>query len=328
MHSDAEKYADDKVYHEVKECADNSDIRGLRYIFLSCLDVDPTFKKYERSFEDYKDLSGLFVPHIDEGFMSFENDSNKWKSIDYWNQLKIDLLENFSMERFQHMREVAKVVYAEKILRLEKEQSKNEVNKLSIASQAMERVNRGFEQLPQGLEKSTKCEVVENLQNNRAEIIIPKPIVADTSLKKNEKYYRECYEAQREEEELTKRKILVKQALSSDKMYSVILRTKTQFFSLHRNKYKLKVTTFGDKAIGEELYTQICDTSEIEKNRNWRECIGEVEPDYCIKFWYDEMKQTKYYKVYLQKKVFCIGPYIQKYRSERYYYKILSSCEI
>lgn len=44
MQTDTEKHAGDKVYREVKKCADNGDIRGLRYIFHSCLDVDPTFK--------------------------------------------------------------------------------------------------------------------------------------------------------------------------------------------------------------------------------------------------------------------------------------------
>lgn len=34
---------------EVRKCADNHDIKGLRYIFVDALDVDPTFDKIGRA---------------------------------------------------------------------------------------------------------------------------------------------------------------------------------------------------------------------------------------------------------------------------------------
>ena len=76
MQTDTEKHAGDKVYREVKKCADNGDIRGLRYIFHSCLDVDPTFKGYERAYEDYQNTSGLFVAHTDENLMKLKEDND------------------------------------------------------------------------------------------------------------------------------------------------------------------------------------------------------------------------------------------------------------
>lgn len=100
---------------EVKRCADHQDIKGLRYIFADSLDVDPTFEKYKEDYEYCKEISGFFEPHKElSGFLA---DENQW-NLQYWDQLKIDLMKNFSKSRFEHMRNVAKVVYADKIQRL------------------------------------------------------------------------------------------------------------------------------------------------------------------------------------------------------------------
>lgn len=105
---------------EVKKCAEAHDIKGLRYIFLDCLDVDPTFEKYREDYEYCKSLDGLF-----ESFQPLNGISmnkNDWTA-DYWEQLKIDLMKNFSVKRFEHMIDVAGVVYAHKIARLLNERS-------------------------------------------------------------------------------------------------------------------------------------------------------------------------------------------------------------
>ena len=100
---------------EVRKCAETNDIKGLRYIFVDCLDVDPTFEKYEEDYNYCKDIPGLFDVHSDlNGMIS---DSRRWNA-SYWDQLKLDLMKNFSKERFEHMIQVAKVVYASKIERL------------------------------------------------------------------------------------------------------------------------------------------------------------------------------------------------------------------
>ena len=100
---------------EVRKCAETNDIKGLRYIFVDCLDVDPTFEKYKEDYNYCKNLPGMFEAHINlSGIIS---DSGRWDA-SYWDQLKIDLMKNFSKERFEHMIQVAKVVYAEKIERL------------------------------------------------------------------------------------------------------------------------------------------------------------------------------------------------------------------
>jgi len=100
---------------EVRKCAEANDIKGLRYIFVDCLDVDPTFEKYKEDYNYCKNIPGFFDAHVNlNGIISNEE---RWNS-QYWDQLKLDLMKNFSKERFEHMIQVAKVVYADKIVRL------------------------------------------------------------------------------------------------------------------------------------------------------------------------------------------------------------------
>ena len=108
------------VHEAVKTCVVERDIERLKYIFVDCLDVDPTFEKYKGDYEYCMNDSGLglFEKHVELTPMRKEKIS--W-DISYWNSIKMDLIENFSTKRFQHMREVAKVVHAEKIERLLRE---------------------------------------------------------------------------------------------------------------------------------------------------------------------------------------------------------------
>jgi hypothetical protein len=114
------------MYAEVKKCADNHDIKGLHYIFLDCLDVDPTFEKYSEDYSYCKGIEGFFDSHVEMTPML--SDKNRW-NMEYWVQLKLDLIKNFSQERFEHMRQVATVVYSDKIKRLlaERENQKEKI---------------------------------------------------------------------------------------------------------------------------------------------------------------------------------------------------------
>lgn len=108
---------------DVRKYADSNDIKGLRYIFAACLDVDPTFEEYAEDFEYCKKKAGLFEPHRE--LMPMTGNQKLWND-DYWVQLKMDLLKNFSQERFEHMRQVALVYYAEKIVRITEERKGQE----------------------------------------------------------------------------------------------------------------------------------------------------------------------------------------------------------
>ena len=100
---------------EINKCIENKDIKGLRYIFIDSLDVDPTFEKYRKDFETCKNVEGLFEPYKEMG--GIIEDEKKW-TFEYWEQLKNDLMHNFSQKRFEHMQAVAKVVYSDKVERL------------------------------------------------------------------------------------------------------------------------------------------------------------------------------------------------------------------
>ena len=105
---------------EVKKCIESKDIKGLHYIFVDSLDVDPTFEKYNEDYEYCKGINGFLEPHVD---ITPFSSSEKWNE-KYWVQIKMDLMKNFSEKRFSHMREVAKVIYSEKIKRLELERER------------------------------------------------------------------------------------------------------------------------------------------------------------------------------------------------------------
>ena len=70
-------------------------------------------------------------------FISSENWNEK-----YWVQIKMDLMKNFSEKRFSHMREVAKVIYAEKIKRLEQERRKVELYNQQVEKEQREQSAR------------------------------------------------------------------------------------------------------------------------------------------------------------------------------------------
>ncbi len=109
---------------EIRKCADKQDIKGLRYIFVDSLDVDPTFDTYREDYEYCKKIDGMFDTHKE--LTTLSNDKAKWTS-GYWEHLKLDLMKNFSEKRFEHMISVAKTVYAGKIERLTIE--RNQKNK-------------------------------------------------------------------------------------------------------------------------------------------------------------------------------------------------------
>lgn len=106
---------------EVKKCAECRDVKGLRYIFVDSLDVDPTFEKYKEDYEFCKKINGFFEPYVELNPLLMQEE--KW-NMNYWDQLKLDLMKNFSEKRFEHMISVAHVVYAEKRLRLLEERTK------------------------------------------------------------------------------------------------------------------------------------------------------------------------------------------------------------
>lgn len=100
---------------EIEKCVNSQDMVGLRYIFADSLDVDPTFVQYREDYEYCGNLPGFWEEY--EERTPFIHDQGRWNE-DYWVKLKFDLGKNFSRKRFEHMMNVAKIVKAEKIERL------------------------------------------------------------------------------------------------------------------------------------------------------------------------------------------------------------------
>ena len=159
------------MHDEVKKRVDNKDIRGLQYVFADCLDVDPTFEKYKEDFEYCrKMLPEMFETHRE--LMPFSNNQANWTD-DYWDNLKMDLLENFSVERFGHMQDVAKVVYAEKIGKLVQEREaahkklEQRQEELETSHRVLEQGNQRFEDKVQtNQENQNYHNVNTNVSNN------------------------------------------------------------------------------------------------------------------------------------------------------------------
>lgn len=105
---------------EIKKYANSGDLKSLKYIFVDSLDVDPTFVRYEEEYNYCRSISGLLENHIE--LTPFKIDKEDWNEA-YWTNLKMDLIKNFSDKRMSHMREVAKVLLADKIQRILTERS-------------------------------------------------------------------------------------------------------------------------------------------------------------------------------------------------------------
>ena len=139
------------MHTNVKKYADSNDITSLRYVFYDCLDVDPSFDKYIEDYEYACKVSGFLDEHID--LTSFSFNESEWDE-DYWLSLKKDLKKNFSDIRFNHMKDVARVVHADRLKRIEDERAKknSSVEKKEISSLKAEPKPQQAEPKPQQAE--------------------------------------------------------------------------------------------------------------------------------------------------------------------------------
>lgn len=97
---------------KIKGYADSGNARALKYIFADSLDIDPTFETYAADYEYCKNVKGFIVPYM--RLFPLIEDPSEWNE-SYWARMKVDLINNFSEERFNHMMEVAKVMKKDQI---------------------------------------------------------------------------------------------------------------------------------------------------------------------------------------------------------------------
>lgn len=151
----------------IKKYADNGEIDHLRYIFIDSLDVDPTFEKYRDEFAYCRNIPGLFEPYKE--LSPLKNDPSEWNDA-YWLTIKKDQEDNYSLKRFEHMIEVAKVVYADKIERitLERKERKEEAERKQkereeqLAKAAQKNKTVIVNQAPKTVKNEPKISTVKN----------------------------------------------------------------------------------------------------------------------------------------------------------------------
>lgn len=112
------------IHPEVKIAVESGDISSLKYHFCDCLDGDPTFSEYEEDYEYCKRNGILFVPHSELHPMHCNSVTDE-----YWVQLKKDFMQNPSVERMEHMREVAKILYSSRIRKIEEDNARKAASK-------------------------------------------------------------------------------------------------------------------------------------------------------------------------------------------------------
>lgn len=112
------------IHNDVRNAVENGDISSLKYFFCDCLDGDPTFAEYEEDYEYCKSKGVLFVPHSELHPMSCGAVDES-----YWVQLKKDFMQNPSVERMEHMREVAKILYSSRIRKIEEDKARKAAQK-------------------------------------------------------------------------------------------------------------------------------------------------------------------------------------------------------
>lgn len=109
------------MHEAIKKYVDSANKISLKYALADGFDVDPTYEKYEEDLEYCKKN----IPDLFESFTELTpltNDKSQWNEA-YWLKLKKDIITNFSTERFNHMRAVARYVFKDKVSRLESERS-------------------------------------------------------------------------------------------------------------------------------------------------------------------------------------------------------------
>ncbi len=131
------------MHAEVKRCVESNDMKGLKYIFVDCFVVDPTFEKYREDYEYCRQIPGIFETYRE--LTPIRSNENLWNE-EYWEKLKLDLMKNFSIKRFEHMIEVAQIIYADKISRLLQERKTAELKMCESSEEKPADAGQNFRQ--------------------------------------------------------------------------------------------------------------------------------------------------------------------------------------
>lgn len=86
--------------------------RLVRIILKDSLIIDPTFAEFDEMFNYSKEKMDNILEDFDDGELDY--DKNHW-SEDYMNEIKVELMGNFSRERIKHLKEICSYLYQDKV---------------------------------------------------------------------------------------------------------------------------------------------------------------------------------------------------------------------
>jgi hypothetical protein len=316
------------MHDEVKKRVDNKDIRGLQFVFADCLDVDPTFEKYKEDYEYCrKMLPEMFESHIE--LIPFNNNQSDWTD-DYWNNIKMDLLENFSIERFGHMQEVVKVVYAEKIERLIQERETAR-KKLEQKQQESEAAHKKIEQKNSSSEDKLQANQNETLNittkkkqgmlDTKTEVVhgSKHTNIVESSVNSNFGSKQSISKIELPDVKSEKKiKCSEKEHIKYTDYFQIdgIKATCKTEFKLSSDKKNLKVITMksnnGKRETCEKIYVKVEDKELIQiPNEGWIKYGKSDNPASIIKVYHYCGKIGEYYKIEKKPNInFCVNAFV------------------
>lgn len=101
---------DDLVSKEFKEIVDKGNPLGIRSVLLDYLVFDICNNKEKHLDAAVKYAQSKVKLFDKDDGIPLEKDQKKWTK-DYFNLLKVDMMDNFSKEKFEHAKQVCAKVY-------------------------------------------------------------------------------------------------------------------------------------------------------------------------------------------------------------------------
>lgn len=101
------------INDKFKEWVDKKDVRAIRISLKNFIAADPTFNEFDK-YINYAKEKGINVFEAHDNKKPINNNKDEWNK-DYFNIQSIRLVSNFSRERINHLREVVKVVYKDRL---------------------------------------------------------------------------------------------------------------------------------------------------------------------------------------------------------------------
>ena len=90
------------------KAVEKNDVKSIHIMMKDSLLVDPSFEQFDEMARLAKDVKGLYQEHKEGGhFDPLDLDPSKWDD-NYMNSLMVDVVDNFSHERLNHLKKVVR----------------------------------------------------------------------------------------------------------------------------------------------------------------------------------------------------------------------------